>query len=151
MSTSVSKPSDFTPEEAIVELRRNAAGEPIRVKIRAVPFSRITAMFGGLPSAASNNDNSDANLAAEERKKREAESVERFNSMMREACVEPRVSFGPDDDVPGVTVRWDDLDKATQELWRDAIMVHSGFKLTEEADAVLSFRFVERGGVAVGG
>lgn len=147
----ISKPSDFTMETAVVDLgRRNEAGESLVVKIRAVPRSKITALFGGLPSAASADDSEKiAPLADEVRKEREAASLERWRGVMRLACVEPRLLFTDADGDDGV--RWDDLDEVTQQAWTQAILEHSGFKLPQEAGALLTFRVVERGGVPVCG
>lgn len=141
-----SKPADFTPECALVELRKNEAGESIHVLIRAVPLSKISALFGGLPSQAAPRDPDAPKEDPTEVARKEQEAGERLYSVLRDAAIEPRLRFeGDPEDVEAVY--WNDLDKGTQDAWVRAIMVHSGFALPLEAEALVTFRTVRRGGL----
>lgn len=136
-----SSAADFTPETALYELgRRNSEGKPLRVRVAAVRYSKISAFFGGLPSASAGEPQ-----ASKVDAKRDAA----WREIIREGAVEPRIRFSYDE--PGDGVVWDDLDIATQLAWQNAICEHSGLKLPEEANALATFRVVERGGEPVVG
>lgn len=141
-----SKPADFTPECALVELRKNEAGESIHVLIRAVPLSKISALFGGLPSQAAPRDKDAPAEDPQEVARKIAEKNALFYSVLRAAAIEPRLRFDGDPEDEGA-VSWNDLDKGTQDAWVRAIMVHSGFALPPEAEALVTFRTVRRGGL----
>lgn len=141
-----SKPADFTAECALVELRQNEAGESLHVLIRAMPLSRISSLFGGLPSQAAPRDPDAPKEDPSEVARKVQEANARFYGVLRAAAIEPRLRFEGDPEDEGA-VNWNDLDKGTQDAWVRAIMVHSGFALPPEAEALVTFRIVRRGGL----
>ena len=131
--------SAFTPETALYELgRKNAAGEPLFIRVRAVPRSKIAAFFNGIPTKTADGT---ADKAAE------AKNDAAWREMMRAGVIEPAIRFSASD--PGDGLLWDDLDMPLQLAIQNAMLEQSGMKLPEEANALATFRAVERGGVPV--
>ena len=136
-----SNAAEWTLEEAVVALpRRNASGVELCVRIRALKFSEVQRLWNGTPSAAS--------VASGEAPPADpAQRAKSVQEIVRLGAIEPRIAFEPGEDgVPSEAVHPDNLAALCC-----AIMAHSGVGLGGEAAAVLGFRYVERGGVALGG
>ncbi len=141
--------SDFTMEEAVVALpRRNAAGSELRIRVRAVTPAELLETFGGIPARQGLTEAAeDPDLAESERKRRVDEANARISKLVRAACVEPRIAVEPGDDgVPLASLHHDNREALIGAIYR-----LSGMALPDNAEAVLGFRVVERGGIALGG
>lgn len=140
--TEASRPEDFaSPEEALIELpRRNGKGEILQIRIRAIPREDIVALYGGQPSAKMDVD---ANAPLTEESIKDAN--ERMEKIVRLGTIAPQVSFAEGE--PGVP--WKMVHPDNQIAWPAAILAHSSMTLPEEAQRLLTFRYVERGGAPV--
>lgn len=147
--------ADFTMEEATIALpRRNSAGAELVVRIRALPLSVIATEFKGIPSkvtkgeeaieAAAKADLGPDSTALEPAKLTDEEARARTKRIVQGGTVLPPVAF--DDGEPGVP--WDGLHYENQQAWMQAILAQSGLA-GEDPTGLLSFRVIERGGVAV--
>lgn len=144
MSTTeqASNAADFTPEQCTVALpRRNAAGTELRVTIRALKKSDVLAVYGGLPSRGGVIDVSD--LAPQAIVELEAQVDERIREVVKKATVSPAVATAIGEE----GVLWDDVHSDNQKAWFNAILDQSGLRVPQEADALLAFRVLERGGI----
>ena len=146
MSNAPSNPGDFTPEESVMTLpRRNAAGEELKVRIRALPFAKVEEFWKGMPGATNVVS---AKLAVKEE---DAAREERMRAIIREGLVSPKILFDGDADDGGPAVPAAQIHPQNIAAICMGIMLHSGVGTSQEAAAVLGFRYVERGGVALGG
>lgn len=136
-----SPPEAFTPEEAVYELgRMNGSGEPLYVRVRAVPRSKVAAFFNGIPTQ-SGAPQSEVDAAS-------AKHEAIWRDMMRAGVIEPRLKFAPEE--PG-DLLWDDLDLPLQLAIQNAMLEQSGIAIPGEAGSIARFRVVERGGIPVRG
>lgn len=137
---------DFTLEEAVVALpRRNGRGDELTVRIRALSKAEMLELWKGMPSArvGATTDVSELHEEVQQKLREELEAAAR--KIVQLAVVEPRFAFEP-----GAGVQWDGLHVENQAAIVAAIYAHSGLEMPAgEAKGVLSFRYVERGGVPV--
>lgn len=144
----MSDASEFTAEEAVVELpRRNAAGKPLSVRIRALSRAQMLEVWKGMPSASIGGGADLAEFHEEVREKMRQDADKKVAEVIAMGVVSPRFSFGAeaqDGDVP-----WDSLHVDNQAAIIQAIYHQSGLGASGDAGMVLSFRYLERGGAPV--
>lgn len=144
----MSEASEFTAEEAVVELpRRNAAGKPLTVTIRALTRGQLLEIWKGMPSASLGAADDLSEFHEEVREKMRQDADKKVAEVVTLGVVSPRFSFGTEaqnGDVP-----WDGLHVDNQAAIIQAIYHQSGLGASGDAGAVLSFRYLERGGIPV--
>jgi len=146
--------SDWTPIEATVELPvPNGAGVRLRTRIRAIPLGDIAQMYEVLSSIRGELTASERSIAKDmikenkELRNKLVEESDRYEAaLVRAGTIKPTFSFAVGE--PGVLWQAQHPDNRAAHL--AAITDLSGLRLPPEAQALLTFRYLWRGGARVG-
>lgn len=138
--------ADFTPPTALVTLPRpNGAGHPLVCEIRALTRAQLLEFHGGNASAGTGQSEDLSDLHPDVLKAKVAEADAKVEMVVRSGAVSPTFAFRSGD----AGVLWDALVMENQKALFDAILDHSGVKLQGDAEAIATFRYVQRDGLPV--
>lgn len=146
LSLSPSAAEDFTAEEVDIELpRRNAAGKVLVVRLRTLGQVDLAEALDGMTGKRIGPAPDTSELHPDALKDMEKDENEKVERLLRRTIVSPQFSFAEGE--PGVP--WGSLHVQNQMAIYTAVLHSSAHQLPEGAEKALSFRYLQRGGVAV--